>query len=144
MSDEVPVLSISPRSLARVSATEEPDLETMKEPKGHFVPFLSEFCLLAGITDNEKAEIPTLSKFITAQSTDSGCRTASMPVGKPITLFRIDSDGVLVRVFSLGGASQRVVPATLRPRFPHLCHYSLLVSYPGKRRMYVTVRKELY
>lgn len=38
--------------------------------------------MFAGITDNEKAELPILSKFIIAQDTDSDCRGRFPSIGK--------------------------------------------------------------
>lgn len=54
----------------------KPELKTFEEPKGPFVPFIPEVCMNVGIMDSEKEEVPTLFKFITAQSTDPECRPA--------------------------------------------------------------------
>lgn len=53
---------------------------------------------MAGIIDNEKAEMPTLTEFTEMQSTYSDCRAAFLTIEKPNTRFNVDSDGVLVRI----------------------------------------------
>lgn len=52
--------------------------------------------MMTGITDIKKAEIPTLTEFITVHSNDAGCHTAFASVGKQNTRGSVDSDGVLV------------------------------------------------
>lgn len=37
----------------------------MEEPEGLLVPFISESCVMEGITDKEKMETSTLSEFVT-------------------------------------------------------------------------------
>lgn len=92
------------------------DFAFIEEPNGAFIPFISEVCMIARRTDKEKAEIPTLTEFITVQVSLAHCRAAFTSLGKPNTRFNIDSEGVLVRVSSTNGASQRVMPAPLRFR----------------------------
>lgn len=69
-----------------------------QEPKYAFLPFVTEVCMIAGITKNLKAEKPTLGEFNQAQSTDTVFRSAFLSVGKPNTGFNLDEEGVLVRV----------------------------------------------
>lgn len=91
---------------------------------------------MTGITDSKNVEIPTLAEFISAQSTDTYCRSAYASIEKPNSGFNVESDGVLFQVSSLDGASQRVVPASLSPHFFHFCHYSLLADHAGERQVY--------
>lgn len=60
---------------------------------------------MAGIKDNKKKEIRTMSEFITTQAIDLDCHTTLVSGVKPNSRFNNDTDGVLVRVFSLDGAS---------------------------------------
>lgn len=76
--------------------------------------------MTAGVMDNQKTEIPTLAKFLTAQTSYVDCRAAFVSAGIPDTCFNFDSDGVLVRVSPLFGASQRIVPTSLGLLIPHL------------------------
>lgn len=99
---------------------------------------------MVDITGYEEGEIPTLAEFMFAESADADCRSAFAYDRKPNTRFNVDSDGVLVRVFSLIGASRRVVSAYLRPRFLHSRHYFFLASHSGERQIYDCMRKELY
>lgn len=52
--------------------------------------------MMAGITENIKVEIPTLTKFIFVQYSDADCRAAFASVGKLNTCLNVDSDGVLL------------------------------------------------
>lgn len=99
---------------------------------------------MADITDKRTAEIPRLSKFMTALSTDSDYRATFASVGKPNTRFGVDSDVVFVRVCPLDCTSQRFVTASVQACFPYLCHYSLLAGHPDEHRMYKSMRTELY
>lgn len=65
LEDKIPVIIIFPRSLVDASSIVEPELETIKGPKGPFVLFMPEGCVLANIKDNEKSGIPTISRFVT-------------------------------------------------------------------------------
>lgn len=101
LDNEVPVLIIPQEIFAFVPKTDITDLEFIEVPKGLYVPFIPEVCMLAGIEDNEKTELPMLPEFISAQSTDADCRSMFTSVGKPNMSFNVDTDGVLVRVSSL-------------------------------------------
>lgn len=85
-----------------------------------------------------------LAYFVTGQSSDAGCRTAFTSGEKPNTRFNVYSDGALVRVSLLDGASQRFVLASLRPSLLHHCHYSLLTGHSNKGQMYDSMRNALY
>lgn len=80
--------------------------------------------MMAGITDNDKSEIKTLAKYISAQSTDTDNHFPFASVGKPNTCFNVGSDDTLIRVSYFDGASQLVVTTSLCPRLLHLCHCS--------------------
>lgn len=69
-------------------------LQIYQKPKSAFCPFITELCLIVGIKDNDKAELPTLAEFILADSTDADCRSAF--ARKPYNHFNADSDGVFV------------------------------------------------
>lgn len=142
MEHEVPVLSMSQILLGCTPLAVEPELEAIEELNGLLVFFITEVCRIVGITDNEKAEIPKLSNFIAAQSTYSDCRGTSTSKVVAESRLSADSDGVLVRISSLDGTSQRVSPASLGPRFLHFCHYSLRAGHSGESRMYCFMRKK--
>lgn len=77
--------------------------------------------MTAIITENEKAEQPTLAAFISAQSTDAGGRISVESVEKVNTPFYVERNEVLVRVSTLNGVSWRGRPAFLRSCFRDLC-----------------------
>lgn len=98
--DEIPAITIFVRSLACAALAAERNLETIEEPKGPVVFFISKVCMLTGTKDNEKVKIPILPEFITAQSTDSDYRTALTSVQTQNTRFDFDCDEVFVRAFA--------------------------------------------
>lgn len=75
------------------------DLKFIEEPRGPFVPFLPEVCMMADIQDNQNLEIPTLSKLITVQSNSVDCHTTFASVSKRNTRFNVDGNRVLVQAF---------------------------------------------
>lgn len=115
--DEVPILSIPKEFFACAPATETPDLGFFKVPRDPSVPFISEVCIMTGITDNKQAYLPTLTEFFTVQSTDAVCRTTFTSVRKLNPGFNIDSDGSLDRISNCNDTSQQVGPAFLPPVF---------------------------
>lgn len=143
LDDEVVVLNISQEIFTYTPRTETTDFKSIGEIKGSFVPFIQVVCMMESITDNHKAKIPTLAEFILAKSTNEDYCSAFASAGKLNTCSNVDSDGVLVRVFLLEGASQRVLPASLRPCFRHLYRYSLFAGHPVERRMYASMIKKL-
>lgn len=108
------------------------------------MPFTPEFRVIKGIMDNSRAKIKTLDEVISERSTNVDFCTTLTSGGRPNTLFNVDTDGMAAQVSSLKGASHRVVPTSMYPRFLHLCHYSLLVSHPVELRKYHSMRKESY
>lgn len=105
LSAEVPFLTNPQEIFACGPRTDITRPEFIEERKGLFVPFSPEVCMMAGIAENEKAEIPKLAKFIPAQSTDADCRSTLASVGKPNMRFNVDRDGVFVRVSTLNCAA---------------------------------------
>lgn len=95
LKEKVPVLTISSKLLAWAPSPVEPMLETIEEAKRRFVLSIPEVCEMAGITDNDKAEILTCSKFRKAQSTDSDYCAASPLVVRPNSWLNVDNDGFL-------------------------------------------------
>lgn len=117
LDDEVPVLSIPQELFALRAGTEITDFGFIKEPKGPFVPFIPEVCIMAGIMDNEKVAILTIVEFIVAQSGDADSRVTLTSVRKLYTRSNVKDDGLLVQFRPSHGELQPVVPAYLRPRF---------------------------
>lgn len=103
-----------------------------------------EVWLIAEITGNDKAEIPTLTELITVLSTEKDCRAAFVSFGKESTHVNIDSDEVLVSVFRWESASQQGVVASLRPVSICISYYFFLAGHHGGRHMYNIMWKELY
>lgn len=112
------------------------DLKLIEEPKSAYVRFILEVCKMTGIPDNEKAEISTLAEFVFAQWAPADCRVAFPSFGKRHIHSNVIRDGVLYRVAFLNGTSQRVVTASLQPRFFYVFHYSLMDDHYGERRTY--------
>lgn len=96
LDDESAYLTILQEIFAGAPKTEISDSAFMEERKRPFGSFIPEVGIMAGIADNEKAKIPMLAVFITAQASDAHCRAAFTSVGKPSTHFDDDMDGVLV------------------------------------------------
>lgn len=113
LDDEVSVFTKLPAFFASVPQMETNYFEFIQEPKGLFLPFTMEVCMIAGIMDSEKAEMKTLAEFITAQYSDEDYHTAFTCVKKWSTRFNVDRDEVLARVSPLHVGSQRVVPSFL-------------------------------
>lgn len=100
--------------------------------------------MIVGVTDNNKAELQSLFKFMSAQSRDSNCRAAFDPVRKTNSRVNFDSDGVLLLVSLLSGTLQGVVPFILRACVLHAYDYSILPGHSGEHPMYDPMRKKLY
>lgn len=113
----------------------KPGIQEVEELEGRLVVFVLGLGMLSEIMDYKKVEITTVSRFITARTTDSGCRAAFPSVGKPYIRFCFDSYWVLFLVFYSDGAPPRVLPVTLGLRFVHLCNYSVLAFHPGEFRI---------
>lgn len=102
--------------------SEAHDLKLIEEPKGTFTSAIPVVIMMAGITDNKKAELLMLEEFIAAQSTDADCRTAFASVGKSIVRCIVDSDEVSIKVSLLDFPAQEVIPASSHPDCFHHFH----------------------
>lgn len=96
LENKVPVLAITKEILACAPRPEMTDIEFFEEREDPLVPFISEVCMWTVIKNNEKAEIRMLLEFMSAQYTDTVCRSAFASVRIPNTRFKVDSKGVLV------------------------------------------------
>lgn len=72
------------------------DFEVIEEQRSPSVQSISEVCIMAGITDNDEAEIPTLAALISAQSTNTDCFSAFSSFGKVNNRSTVDSDDVFL------------------------------------------------
>lgn len=106
--------------------------------------FVLELCMMTSIAGSKNSKIQTRNERITSQSPDLDWRTASWSFGRSNTRSNVDSDGVLPRVFEIDGASQGLVPGSVRTLSLHLSHYSLLAGHPGEHCIYDSIRKKLY
>lgn len=71
LEDEVQDLTTLKELFAYAPTTETPELELFGKPKDHSERFIPDVCITAGIKDSDKEEVPTLAKFISAQSSDA-------------------------------------------------------------------------
>lgn len=142
LGNDISILTASEEFFAVTTVTETTELEPIDEFKSLFVLFIPEICVMVGITDNENSEILTLIEFNAVQCTDSVCRAAPVPVGKPNIHCSMDGGGVLLTVSPMDCTLQQTVPASLRTCFVHYFHYLLLVEHSVERHVYDFVRKE--
>lgn len=117
LDDVVPVFTVSSESLLPAASTVKAGLKIVEYSKGSFVPSLPVICIMAGLDENRKARVPTISEFTAAQFSSSDCGTTFESVEKPNTDFNVKCDGVLVCVSTFEGKLQQFVPATLRVHF---------------------------
>lgn len=89
-------------------------------------------------------DVQNLYESIQPQTMDNKRQCSARTVRKENYTFPYDADGVFIRVSAIDRASQRYVPAVLRPRLLRLCYYSLLAGHLGERRMYDSLRWEFY
>lgn len=131
--------------MAETDKTEQ-ELETGKNyeirTEQHFKPYLPKLYALADQVNEIEADISDLCKCIEAQSVAFDCRQAATSVEKRNSTKTCDTHGVVMRISSAHGASQRFVPAVLRPWIFCFCHYSLLAGHPGERRKHITMRRD--
>lgn len=78
--------------------TKTTNFEFIEELKCLFVAFTMEVCMAAGIMENNKGKISTISELASLQFTGANCRSAFTFVGRPITLLHVESDGVFFRI----------------------------------------------
>lgn len=96
--------------------------------------------MMSGMTDNNKSEIHRLAGPVSAQSTDADYRYALASVGKPNTPFNVNRDGEVDQLFTLDGASQRVLSVSQRLIFRQVYDYSFLANQSVERRIYDYMR----
>lgn len=97
----------------------------------------------ADITDNGRAEIPTLVELMTAHILDPDCCIAFTSLGKPNANLNVDRDGKLALISPSNFVLKRVVPVSLHPRTIHLSQFFLLAGHPGEDQMNDFTRKKL-
>lgn len=73
LDNEGPVLTVSQAFLACAPQPKLTHFSVVKEPKGQFNPFIKKVCMMAGIMDNKKADIPVLTEFPSEQFNDVDC-----------------------------------------------------------------------
>lgn len=145
MEDNVAVRTTFPKSLTCAPRTLQQELALIYEPKGPFVPIISDVFKMGSTTDSKKAETPTLLEFITTyQSTNLDCQDASLSDRKPISRISVDNKGFRALVSPLDSASRQGVTATLHTRFPHHFYYFLSADHLKERCTYVSMTKELH
>lgn len=115
-----------------------------KKTRSLFISFVAEICKVTGIVESEKGEVPSLAECIPVQSIEMYCHAALVSVGGRGAGSNVNRDKVLVPIFRLIGPPQRDVRISIRYRFLHLCHHSLLAGFPSERHMYDYMSKELY
>lgn len=100
--------------------------ELTEELKDQFILFILEVGKLAGITDNEKEDVPMIAETIGAQCTDEDSRTTFDIVAKPSTCFNINKARFLIGASPFEGVSQEAVTTVLMT--PLLLTFSLFPS----------------
>jgi Integrase zinc binding domain len=94
----------------------------------------------SGPTLEEVPIVPLkLTEIIAEQSTDDLCRILSEK-----GTVNEDARGVLCRISPLDGASQMLIPETLRERFIALFHLPRVAGHTGFSKMYQQMRKLFY
>lgn len=96
LDDEVSVPAVSQAFFRYAPQMEITYFEFIEKSKVPFVPVSSEFFIMAGISDNDKAEIQTLADFLSAQSSDVDYRAPFVSIGKRNSRSNLDSDEMLV------------------------------------------------
>lgn len=141
LDDDVSFLTTYQKLFARARRTEITDFKPLERLEASFSRFIAGDCVLAGITSRENVWILMLAELIPVQHTDADGQSTFESVGKTNTCFDTDNDRLMFLVCQSDGAPQRVIPASLRPRLLHICHYSLFLSHPVERRLYDSMRK---
>lgn len=86
----------------------------------------------------------TLRKLLEKQATLRTCTQGAPTTALRKTIFTFDTDGPLLWIFSIDGASQRHTVTTPHQRMLLLGHHSLLPVYASRPREYDTIRQHLY
>lgn len=125
--DQVSVVNINPKTFGTVCSVEIKRKEKFEKQystsKREFALFLTKVLAIADKREEAKLYKLDLRKFNTAGTANKEFHTAAAAIWQRITSFWYNTDDVLVRVLPVAGASQRHVPALLRPSVLHLWHY---------------------
>lgn len=140
LQDKILVLTVSSSSDKESALHDDLENEFIEEAQYPFTLFLAEALVLAEKGDNHKVDTQTLQELIFEQSKDADCRVALSSVVEPSSTSNSDANGVLVRFAPLHCTLQGYVSSTLHASVRILCHYSLLPSHAGERRMYNSIR----
>ena len=85
----------------------------------------------------QKLSVEPISReeLVMAQQEDKICRRYYEDSKTKYSLFETEADGLLVRVWPIDGARQKVVPTTLQARVLYLAHYPLMAGHPQGSKM---------
>lgn len=94
----------------------------------------------------EKIEDSTqkMEELLKVQVEDSYCREIENLIGRSGSHYKIDRQGLLVRVAKSDGAIKKQVTVSMRSRKLHLHHYSMLTGHLGASVMNETMSQEHY
>jgi len=119
--------------------TSEDELRDMYPPEWDTI----NLCLVA--IEDLIPEPITVEEWLSEQGADSLCQQLQQEVDQGTNpRFRLNPQGILVRVLPTQTATQVVVPETLRPRILMSYHQATVAGHPGVRRMYDTLRQGVY
>ena len=139
LQDDLPVFSIDV-----TQPLEDPDLYPTADPPRDQLDVIETTVLaITPVKDIDKRAI-SIEELLAAQKQDRSCQRYAHTVGCPGSQFTFDHAGILTRISKIDGALQKVLPASLQPRAIYLGHYTPLSGHPGSRRMYDSLRRELY
>ena len=146
LDDDIPCLLVGDEDSFDVDEVEEPDF---------FDPFRARHEADTPLSRGESVVLTApvrvshepikLGEWLEEQKTDEFCThvLSRQSLTKDSSFFE-DDDGLLLRKSPLDGASQLLVPASLRPRLLSMCNRSVLAGHPGQTRMYDTMRLSYY
>lgn len=83
--------------------------EIIIEPEPHAYNELEGKDIYANFPSSNKDKMPTMSGFITVQTSDPVCRQLAKPVGEPGTHYEINDNSMLVRKEIMDGALHKLV-----------------------------------
>lgn len=134
LKEELPVLIID-------ETEKREDVETEYINKDH--PYIGQADNQIDGDDEEKSPT-TLREQLDTPANDRACTHVARTAGFPKSMFTFHTKGALVRVLQVNCASQRYIPASLRPRILHVFHFSLLAVHSGEREMHKNMRQHFY
>ena len=84
----------------------------------------------------------TTEELLTSQLSDAFCVSVRRRLNEGVVLpFGFNDESVLCRYVS---HEQIVIPQALKERVLHIHHYSRLAGHPGGRKLYQSIRKDMY